>query len=118
MSNRISCGTKLNTSMQTNPLSWRKVNEQLEARNTKEASIAQRKQIIDDQKRINYSMVMSNIRGVLGSKILPFQTVARLKSRHDELNQIGGNRRIYHCVHIFILFNYQKQSSISNKRFR
>ena len=39
---------------------------------------------------INYSNEMSNIRGVLGSKRLPFQTVSRLKTRHEELKRLGG----------------------------
>ena len=64
--------------------------DQLEAYNTKVASIALRKNILEYQNRINYSNEMSNIRGVLGSKRLPFQTVSRLKSRHEELKRLGG----------------------------
>ena len=82
--------TKLNTSIETNPHYWKRVKDQLEAYNIKVASIAYRKKILDDQKRINYSNEMSNIRGVLGSKRLPFQTVARLKTRHEELKRLGG----------------------------
>ena len=37
--------------------------------------------MIDDQNRMNYSNAMSNIRGILGSKRLPFQTVTRLTNR-------------------------------------
>ena len=79
--------TKLNTSIETNPHYWKRVKDQLEAYNTKVASIAYRKKILDDRKRIDYSNEMANIRGILGSKRLPFQTVSRLKSRHDELKQ-------------------------------
>ena len=82
--------TKLNTSVETNPHYWERVEDQLEAYNTKVASLAHRKKILDDQKRINYSNEMSNIRGVLGSKRLPFQTVSRLKTRHEELKRLGG----------------------------
>ena len=82
--------TKLNTSIETNPHYWKRVKDQLEAYNTKVASIAYRKKILDNQKRINYSNEMSNIRGVLGSKRLPFQTVSRLKTRHEELKRLGG----------------------------
>ncbi len=64
--------------------------DQLEAYNTKVASIALRKQILDDQTRLNYANEMLNIRGVSGSKRLPFQTVSRLKSRHEELKRLGG----------------------------
>ena len=60
---------KLNTSLETNPLYWKRVKDQLEAYNTKVSSIALRKKKLDDQKRINYSNEMANIRGVLGSKI-------------------------------------------------
>ena len=81
---------KLNTSSQTNPLYWKRVKDQLEAINTKVASIALRKKMLDDQTRINYSNEMSNIRGILGSKRLPFITVARLKNRHGELKKLGG----------------------------
>ena len=76
--------------LEHNPLYWKRVKDQLEAINTKEASVAQIKKMIDDQNRINYSNEMSNIRGVLGSKRLPFITVARLKNRHDELKRLGG----------------------------
>jgi hypothetical protein len=82
--------TKLNTSIETNPHYWKRVKDQLEAYNTKVASIALRKNILEYQNRINYSNEMSNIRGVLGSKRLPFQTVSRLKSRHEELKRLGG----------------------------
>ena len=78
---------KLNTDLQTNPLYWKRVKDQLEAYNTKVSSIALRKKILDDQARMNYSNEMS---GVLGSKRLPFITVARLKNRHDELKKLGG----------------------------
>ena len=54
--------TKLNTSIETNPHYWKRVKDQLEAYNTKVASIAYRKKILDDQKRINYSNEMANIR--------------------------------------------------------
>ena len=82
--------TKLDTSIETNPHYWERVKDQLDAYNTKVASIADRKKLLDDQTRINYSNEMSNIRGVLGSKRLPFQTVARLKNRHEELKRLGG----------------------------
>ena len=81
---------KLNTDLQTNPLYWKRVKDQLEAYNSKVSSIALRKKILDDQTRMNYSNEMSNIRGVLGSKRLPLITVARLKNRHDELKRLGG----------------------------
>ena len=89
---------KLNTSLETNPLYWKRVKDQLEAYNTKVASIAYRKKILDDQKRINYSNEMANIRGVLGSKRLPFQTVERLKTRHDELKRLGGKESVFSKV--------------------
>jgi hypothetical protein len=38
---------------------------------------------------------MANIRGVLGSKRLPFQTVSRLKQRHDELKKLGGKESVF-----------------------
>ena len=82
--------TKLNTSIETNPHYWKRVKDQLEAYNTKVASMAFRKKMLDDQTRMNYSNEMSNIRGILGSKRLPFITVARLKNRHDELKRLGG----------------------------
>ena len=41
---------------------------------------------------------MANIRGVLGSKRLPFQTVERLKTRHDELNRLGGKEAVFSKV--------------------
>ena len=86
--------TKLNTSLETNPLYWKRVKDQLEAYNTKVSSIALRKNILDYQNRNNYLNEMANIRGVLGSKRLPFQTVTRLKDRHTELKQLVGKEVI------------------------
>ena len=86
--------TKINTSIETNPHYWKRVKDQLEAFNTKVASIALRKNILEYQNRINYSNEMSNIRGILASKRLPFQTVARLKSRHEELKRLGGKEAL------------------------
>ena len=86
---------KLNTSSQTNPLYWKRVKDQLESMNTKVASIALRKKMVDDQNRLNYANAMANIRGILGSKRLPFQTVSRLKSRHDKLKTLGGKESIF-----------------------
>ena len=82
--------TKLNTSIETNPHDWKRMKDQLEAYSTKVASIALRKNILEYQNRINYSNELANIRGILGSKRLPFQTVARLKSRHEQLRRLGG----------------------------
>ena len=81
--------TKLNTSIETNPHYWKRVKDQLAALNTKVASIALRKNILEYQNRINYSNELANIRGILASKRLPFQTVARLKSRHEQLRRLG-----------------------------
>ena len=82
--------TKLNTSLETNPLYWKRVKDQLEAYNTKVSSIALRKNILDYQNRNNYLNETANISGVLGSKRLPFQTVTRLKDRHTELKKLVG----------------------------
>jgi hypothetical protein len=71
-------------------LYWKRVKDQLEAYNTKVSSIALRKNILDYQNRNNYLNEMANIRGVLGSKRLPFQTVTRLKDRHTELKKLVG----------------------------
>ena len=81
---------KLNTSLAPNPLYWKRVKDQLEARNTKEASIALRKKMIDDQNRINYSNEYENIRGILSSKRLPFITIAKLTNRATELKTLGA----------------------------
>ena len=42
--------TNLNTSLETNPLYWKRVKDQLEAYNTKVSSIALRKNIIIQMK--------------------------------------------------------------------
>ena len=90
ISNSISCGQKLNTSMESNPLYWQRVKAQLEARNTKEASIALRKKMIDDQNKINYSNEYKNIRGILSSKRLPFITTTQLTNRAKQLKELGA----------------------------
>ena len=77
---------------------WKRVKDQLEAYNTKVSSIALRKKIIDYQKRIYYSNEMANIRGVLASKRLPFQTVDRLKTRQAELKKLGGKGAVFRKI--------------------
>ena len=57
---------------------------------------------LNDQKRINYSNEMSNLRGVLGSKRLPFQTVSRLMTRHGELKRLGGTEAFAIAKKIFL----------------
>ena len=81
---------KLNTRMETNPLYSKRVNDQLDSIKTKEASIAYRKKMLDDQKRINYSNEYENIRSVLSHSNLPFQTLETLRKRTNELKALGA----------------------------
>ena len=47
------------------------------------------------------------ISGVLGSKRLPFQTVERLKTRHDELKRLGGKEAVFFKLIELKSFRYQ-----------
>ena len=57
----------------------------LEAYNTETSLINVRKKLLDDQKKLNYSMEYDRIRGMLENSILPFRTQADIMNRKDEL---------------------------------
>ena len=54
----------INTETQYHPAYWRRVKNELEAYNTKAASIAMRKNILDAQKRADYQREFENMRNV------------------------------------------------------
>ena len=60
---------------------WKQVKSKLEAANTKEASIALGKKLLDDQKRMNYSSEYERINGILHHSSLPSRTIEGLKKR-------------------------------------
>ena len=62
----------------------------MEAHNTKIASIAFRKKILDDQKNFNYQSEFEKIRGILAQSNQPYQTVQRLEARKAQLKVSGA----------------------------
>jgi hypothetical protein len=70
---------KLNMETVHNPIYWKQVKDKLEAANTKQASIAFRKKLLDDQKRMNYSREYERINGILNHSSLPSRTIEGLK---------------------------------------
>ena len=62
----------------------------MEAHNTKAASIAFRKQILDNQTKHKYQSEFEKIRGILAQSNQPFKTVQRLKQRKAELKALGA----------------------------
>ena len=62
----------------------------MEAYNTKTASIAFRKKLLDDQKKHNYQSEFEKVRGILAQSNLPFQTVQRLQQRKAHLKELGA----------------------------
>ena len=80
----------LNTSKIANPIYWKRVKDQLEAASTKVASMDYRKKLLDNQKKMNYSMEYEKIRGILAHSSLPFQTLEALKERKNELKKLGA----------------------------
>ena len=62
----------------------------MEAHNTKVASIAFRKKLLDDQKKFNYQNEYEKVRGILAQSNLPFQTVQRLQQRKAHLKELGA----------------------------
>ena len=81
---------KLNMNTVHNPLYWKQVKDKLEAANTKQASIAFRKKLLDDQNRMNYSSEYERIRSILNHSSLPSVTVEGLKKRKEELKKLGA----------------------------
>ena len=80
----------INMETQYHPAYWRRVKNELEAYNTKAASIAFRKHILEKQKQGDYQREFESIRGVLSHSVLPFQTVKRLKDRAVHLRELGA----------------------------
>ena len=80
----------INTETQYHPAYWRRVKNELEAHNTKAASIAMRKNILDAQKRADYQREFENIRGILSHSSLPYETVKRLRERKEKLRELGA----------------------------
>ena len=74
---------KLNMETVHNPIYWKQVKDKLEAANSKQASIAFRKKLLDDQKRMNYSSEYEKISGILNYSSLPARTIEGLKKRKD-----------------------------------
>ena len=81
---------KLNMEKVHNPIYWKQVKSKLEAANTKEASIAFRKKLLDDQKRMNYSSEYERINGILIHSSLPSRTIEGLKKRREDLKALGA----------------------------
>ena len=81
---------KLNMEKVQNPIYWKQVKDKLEAANTKQASIAFRKKVLDDQNRANYSSEYERIRGILEHSRLPATTVDSLKKRSETLKALGA----------------------------
>ena len=70
---------KLNMETVHNPIYWKQVKDRLEAANSKQASVAFRKKLLDDQKRMNYSNEYERINGILNHSSLPSRTIEGLK---------------------------------------
>ena len=81
----------INVETQYHPAYWRRVKNELEAHNTKAASIAMRKHILEKQKQGDYQREFESIRGVLSHSSLPFQTVQRLEKRAMKLKELGAS---------------------------
>ena len=81
---------KLNMEAVHNPIYWKLVKDKLEAANTKTASIAFRKKLLDDQNRANYSSEYERISGILAHSRLPATTVESLKKRRETLKDMGA----------------------------
>ena len=81
---------KLNMETVHNPIYWKQVKDKLEAANTKQASVAFRKKLLDDQNRMNYSSEYERINGILAHSRLPAVTLEGLKRRKEQLKQLGA----------------------------
>ena len=81
---------KLNMETVHNPIYWKQVKDKLEAANTKQASIAFRKKLLDDQNRMNYSNEYNRIALILSHSRLPDTTVESLKKRSETLKALGA----------------------------
>ena len=81
---------KLNMETVNNPIYWKQVKDKLEAANSKTASIAFRKKLLDDQNRMNYSSEYERINGILNHSSLPSRTIEGLKKRREDLKALGA----------------------------
>ena len=81
---------KLNMETVHNPIYWKQVKDKLEAANSKQASIAFRKKLLDDQKRMNYSSEYEKVNGLLNHSSLPSRTIEGLKKRREDLKALGA----------------------------
>ena len=80
---------KLNMEKVHNPIYWKQVKDKLEAANTKQASVAFRKRLLDDQKRMNYSSEYERINGILNPSSLPSRTIEGLQKTKKRFKSIG-----------------------------
>ena len=81
---------KLNMETVHNPIYWKQVKDKLEAANTKEASIAFRKKLLDSQNRMNNSSEYERINRILLHSSLPAVTLESLKKRREHLKALGA----------------------------
>ena len=72
-----------------NPFYRKQVKDRLEAASTKQASIAFRKKLFD-QNRMNYQSAYERIRSILNHSSLPSVTVEGLKQRKEQLKALGA----------------------------
>jgi hypothetical protein len=68
------------------------VRDQLELQKYKAQSIEARKNMLDGQKRLNYTQELDRIRGILSqtNPALRTETIDNLKRRQDELKSMGA----------------------------
>ena len=62
----------------------------MEAHNTKTALITFRKQLLDNQKKLNYQSEFEKVRGILAQSNQSVQTVQRLQQRQAHLKELGA----------------------------
>jgi hypothetical protein len=82
---------KMHELMERHGLHYAKnLKDTMEAHNTKVASIAFRKQILDNQTKHNYQSEFEKVRGILAQSNQPYQTVQRLQAREAHLKALGA----------------------------
>ena len=68
------------------------LNRELEARKTKSARILYRKQLLENQNKMNYTNEVNRIRGILSQNDtrFPIGTREKLKERIEKLKELGA----------------------------
>jgi hypothetical protein len=85
-------GARALSAIQQMPHYFKNVRDELEAKKTKAQSVAVRKKMLDDQKKLNYTQELDRIRGILSciEPSLRNESIDNLRRREEQLKTMGA----------------------------